>query len=170
VRRTYDFDWFKIRWLPGYGWIFDRRPAVVVIALTPDDRIWLARIDRAPTNRASWELPGGMIDDGEDALTGGLRELEEECGLVASRGRVLRHPLELAPGMGRFPHHVVVASGVVPKAKRPIPQKNEGVLAVRCFDRTQVRKMVRSQRICVMATLAPLLVSAWLDGASARAR
>jgi 8-oxo-dGTP pyrophosphatase MutT (NUDIX family) len=170
VRRTYDFNWFKVRWLRGYGWIFDRRPAVVVIAVAPDDRIWLARIDRAPLGRASWELPGGMIDDGEDAVAAGLRELEEECGLIASRGRVFGEPLELAPGMGTFPHHVVVASKVVPKGKRPVPQKEEGVLAARSFDRSQVRRMVKNRRICAMATLGPLVVCGWLDGLAPTAR
>jgi 8-oxo-dGTP pyrophosphatase MutT (NUDIX family) len=170
VRRTHDFDWFKVKWLPRYGWIVDRRPAVIVLAFTPDDRIWLERIERLPTRTASWEMPGGMIDDGEDAVTGGLRELKEECGLVAPRGgRVLRQSLELAPGMGRFPHHIVVARNVVPKSKRPIAQKDEGILAVRSFDREQVRKMIRRCQISVLATLGPLAVSGWLDDSSRRA-
>jgi 8-oxo-dGTP pyrophosphatase MutT (NUDIX family) len=165
VRRTYNFDWFEVRWLPQYGWIFDRRPAVVVIALAPDDRLWLARIERPPIGKASWEMPGGMIDDGEDPVTGGLRELKEECGLVAPKGgRLLGRALELAPGMGRFPHHVVVARSVVPNNKRPIAQKDEGILAVRTFDREQVRKMLKRQEIKAMATLGPLAVSGWLDG------
>jgi 8-oxo-dGTP pyrophosphatase MutT (NUDIX family) len=165
VRRTYDFDWFKVSWQRKYGWIFDRRPAVVVIALDPDDRIWLERIARVPTATASWEMPGGMIDADEDPVAAGLRELEEECGLVAPRsGRLLRGDLELAPGMGRFPHHVVIAAGVVPKGKRPVPQKEEGILAVKSFDRGQIRKMMRSGLISVLATLGPLAVSGWLEG------
>ena len=171
VRRTYDFDWFKVNWLPRYGWIFDRRPAVIVVPFTPDDRIWLERIERRPTRLASWELPGGMIDGGEDPVTGGLRELEEECGLVAPRGgRLLRQTLELAPGMGRFPHHVVVARNVVPKAKKPVAQKDEGILAVRSFDRKEVRRMIDRGQMNVMATLGPLAVSGWLDASSGQVR
>jgi len=171
VRRTFDFEWFKVKWQPGYGWIFERRPAVVVAAISSDDRIWLEQIERIPTGSVSWEMPGGLIDADEDAVSAGLRELEEECGLVATRGgRLLRETCELAPGMGRFLHHIVVASGVVAKGRRPVAQKEEKILAVRRFDRAQVRRMMRSARINVLSTLGVLAVSGWLDGSPAPSR
>jgi len=37
MRRTFDFDWFKVRWLARYGWIVDRSPAVTVVPISPDD-------------------------------------------------------------------------------------------------------------------------------------
>jgi 8-oxo-dGTP pyrophosphatase MutT (NUDIX family) len=163
VSRRFDFDWFQIRWLPRYGWVLRRSPAVVVIAVAPDSRLWLVRVRRPPTNTTFWEIPGGGIEKGEDTVSAALRELEEECGLV-SRGRswALRPVLEPAPGMGTFPHHVVVASGVVPKGKKAVAQREEGILSVRSFDRDRVDRMVRAGRICVQATLAALLVSGWL--------
>ena len=141
-------------------------PAVVVVPLAPDGKLWLARVNRIPTGTTSWELPGGAIDrDDEDALSAGLRELEEECGLVASGGgRVLRNVLELAPGMGSFPHYVVVVRDVVPRVgRRPAPQADEGILAVRCFDQFQVHRLMKRRAITVLSTLAALIVSGWLD-------
>jgi 8-oxo-dGTP pyrophosphatase MutT (NUDIX family) len=162
VRRTYDFDFFKVQWLARYGWIVDRSPSVVVVPIAPDDRVWLAKIERAPTKTISWEFPGGGVD-GEAPVKAGLRELEEECGLVARRARLVPTAIELAPGMGRFLHHVVIATGVVPRGKRPVAQKQEGILAVRSFDRAAVRRLIRSGRIAVGATVGALAVSGWLQ-------
>jgi 8-oxo-dGDP phosphatase len=165
VRRSYDFDWFKVKWRPHYGWIFDRTPAVVVIAIAPDDRMWLERIERPATGTTSWEMPGGGVDPDEDVVAAGLRELEEECGLVATAGaRVLGGRLEPVPGMGTIPHYIVTAFGVVPKGRRAVQQKAEGILAVRQFDRAAICKMVRSGRINVLATLGALTASGWLQG------
>ncbi len=170
MRRTFDFDWFKVRWLPRYGWILDRSPAVVVVPISPDDRVWLAQLERVPTGTSSWELPGGGVDGNEDIVTAGLRELEEECTLVAKRGRLHPNVLELAPGMGRFQHYVVIAADVVPKGRRPVPQREEGIVAIRRFDRPSVRRMLRTGRINVHATVAALVVSGWLDGRTAQQR
>jgi len=110
------------------------------------------------------EFPGGGIDRNEDPVTAGLREMEEECALIARRARVLPRVFELAPGMGRFPHRVVIAKDVVPRGRRPVPQKEEGILAVRSFDRAGVRKLIRGGGISVAATLLALAASGWLDG------
>jgi 8-oxo-dGTP pyrophosphatase MutT (NUDIX family) len=164
VRRTFDFQWFKVRWLPRYGWVMDRAPAVVVVPIASDGRVWMERIARPPTKRTSWEFPGGAVGSKESVIVAGLRELEEECGLVA-RGEVteLSTVLEMAPGMGSFPHHLLLARDVAPKGRRAVPQRSEGVLAVRAFDQHQVRKMVRDGEVFVHATMAALLAVAWLE-------
>jgi thymidine phosphorylase len=71
VRKTYDFDFFKVRRLARYGWIMDRSAAVVIVPIAPDDRIWLLKIDRPPTGTRSWEFPGGGVDKGEDPVSAG---------------------------------------------------------------------------------------------------
>jgi len=163
VPRTHDFDYFKVRWVARYGWVMDRTTAVVVVPISPDDKIWLARMHRPPTGTRSWEFPGGGIDRGEDAVTAGLREMEEECGLIARRAHVLRTVFELAPGMGRFPHRIVIAKDVMPRGRHPVPQKEEGILAVRSFDRAGVRRLIRGGRMLVGSTLFALAASGWLD-------
>jgi 8-oxo-dGTP pyrophosphatase MutT (NUDIX family) len=164
VPRTHDFDYFKVRWIARYGWVMDRAMAVVVVPIAPDDKIWLGRMHRPPTGTLSWEFPGGGVDRNEDPVAAGLREMEEECGLVARRARVLPRVFELAPGMGRFPHRVVIAKDVVPRGRHPVPQKEEGILAVKSFDRASVRRLIRGGGMSVAATLFALTASGWLDG------
>lgn len=54
-----------------------------VLPVTPDGNVVLVRQFRFGTNTISLEVPGGMIEPGEDPLLAVRRELEEETGYVA---------------------------------------------------------------------------------------
>lgn len=54
------------------------RPAVGMMLLNRDGRIFVGK--RIDQTQEAWQMPQGGIDDGEDAKTAGLRELEEEIG------------------------------------------------------------------------------------------
>lgn len=62
---------------------------VNVLALTPAGHLVLVRQFRYGTDDFSLEIPGGVMDAGEDAITAGLRELQEETGYTGTRARVL---------------------------------------------------------------------------------
>ena len=62
--------------------------SVVILAVDdePDDpRVLLERQYRHAAGKYLWELPAGSLDEGEDTLAGGKRELLEETGYRAKK-------------------------------------------------------------------------------------
>jgi ADP-ribose pyrophosphatase len=58
---------------------------VAIVALTPDNKVVIARQFRPGPERYLDELPGGDVDDGEQREVAVLRELREETGYVPER-------------------------------------------------------------------------------------
>jgi ADP-ribose pyrophosphatase len=57
---------------------------VAVVPVTPDGKFVLVRQHRHGIDDDSIEVPGGIMDEGEDPLSAGLRELREETGYASS--------------------------------------------------------------------------------------
>lgn len=57
------------------------RPGVGVLLFNPDGLVFVGQ--RLDSTLEAWQMPQGGIDDGEDATTAALRELEEETGVPA---------------------------------------------------------------------------------------
>jgi ADP-ribose pyrophosphatase len=55
---------------------------VTALAFAPDGRIPLVRQYRPAVEGLTWELPGGLLDVGEDPILCAGRELAEEVGLT----------------------------------------------------------------------------------------
>lgn len=62
---------------------------VNVVALTPDHQLVLVRQFRYGIDEFSLEIPGGVMEPGEDAVTAGLRELREETGFTGAPAKLL---------------------------------------------------------------------------------
>ncbi len=86
---------------------------VNVIAVTREARIVLVRQFRYGLNDFSLEVPGGVIEAGEDPVAAGLRELGEETGYGGGQARLLGtvHP---NPAIQTNRCHVVLVEGVAP--------------------------------------------------------
>ena len=62
---------------------------VNVIAITKDQKVILVEQFRHGNHEISLEIPGGIIDPGEEVLAAGIRELKEEAGGVGSYAEVI---------------------------------------------------------------------------------
>lgn len=70
---------------PGTYTFLDKTPATGVVALTPENEIYLVGQFRYATNCYSWEIIEGGVDPGETPLECIKRELKEEAGLIAKK-------------------------------------------------------------------------------------
>ena len=71
----------------------DKVDAVVIVAFHKSEKqLVLVKQFRVPINDYIYELPAGLVDQGEDALNSLKRELKEETGLDLA---------EIIPGIGR---------------------------------------------------------------------
>jgi 8-oxo-dGTP pyrophosphatase MutT (NUDIX family) len=62
---------------------------VNVIALTPEGRVVLVEHYRHGRRRVTLEIPGGMLEPGEEPVAAGLRELAEETGYAGAPATLL---------------------------------------------------------------------------------
>ena len=93
-KKVFEDRWFKARadacQFPD-GRIID--PYYVVelpnwanaVVVTPNNEIVLVKQYRYPVNAVTLELPGGVINEGEDPMVAALRETQEETGYTSNQ-------------------------------------------------------------------------------------
>jgi len=93
--------------------IVDHPAAVAVVPMLPDGRVILIRQYRHAAGKVLWELPAGLVEEGEDPEQCARRELGEEIGY--SPGELI--PLfstYLSPGFSSEIIHIFLARDLQP--------------------------------------------------------
>lgn len=86
---------------------------VNVVARTPEGRLVLVRQFRFGSNALSLEVPGGVMEKGEEPVQAGVRELLEETGYGGGKASLLGSVLP-NPAIMDNRCHIVLVEGAVP--------------------------------------------------------
>ena len=167
VRSEKDYRIFRTRTLDvldprnGSPWVrtvIDAPDWVNVIPVTPAGEVVLVRQFRFGTWSNTLEIPGGMLDPGEDALTAAGRELEEETGFRPARVTALgiSHP---NPALFANRLHSFLAEGCL-KVHEGKQDGSEDIQVV-VVPRAELPRLVHEGQITHSLVLAALLYDAW---------
>ena len=102
----------------GVREVVEHPGGVAILPLTEDDEVILVRQYRYAVGEALLEVPAGKLEKGEDHYPAGLRELEEEVGLVPEKMEYLGG-LYVSPGFCTEMIHLYLATGLKPGVAHP---------------------------------------------------
>jgi len=141
--------------------VVKRKRAVVVAAITAEEKLILIRQERLPIRDAIWEVPAGQIDDendvdDDDIAAVALRELREETGFELAEGG---HLIALgdyftSPGFTDERGYFFLAQPVRECAAGHSRDESESILDCRAFSAHELQRMIRENEIRDANTLA----------------
>jgi 8-oxo-dGTP pyrophosphatase MutT (NUDIX family) len=139
----------------GRDYIVARAPDWVnVVAVTPEGSIVLVRQFRFGSAAFSLEIPGGVIEAGEEPLAAGLRELSEETGFGGGRARLMGSVHPNPAIMDNSCHYVLVEDAVPTSA---VKWDHDEEIEVSTAPIEQVLAWARGGRISHSLTVAALM-------------
>ncbi|MET1033441.1 MAG: NUDIX hydrolase [Candidatus Saccharimonadales bacterium] len=114
---VYETPWFKIhedkvrnqldRPLT-YSYMELQRPSVFIVATNDKGEILIQSVYRYTVQQRLWEIPAGMMDEGEEAIDAAKRELMEEAGLISDDWIALGRIYQIV-GTGNVPLEAFLA-------------------------------------------------------------
>jgi ADP-ribose pyrophosphatase len=133
--------------------IAESADAVVVLAFAPSEELVLVEQFRHGVRQLCLEAPAGIVDEGEEPVAAGLRELREETGFAAERGEIVGI-LALNPSWQTTRVHVLLVRDAGPQEEKELDSGE--ATRVRCLPLGEVNDRVRRGDIQSAVTLAAL--------------
>src|ERR1700728_3255763 len=127
--------------------------SAVMMAVDAKNRVMLVRQYRMPANRFLWELPAGKTDEGETVAQAAKRELIEETGLRAKKGKKL---VSFFPSTGYVEEHMMifVTSELTQGASHLMEDER---IETRWFTKKELRDLIASNKILDSKTMIGFL-------------
>ena len=127
--------------------------AVAVLPIDKDGNIILIEQWRRSVNRILIEIPAGLFDPGEDAVTCAQRELQEEIGYRAKKLTPMGG-LFVAPGLSSEYVHLFVGTEL--EESRLIADDSD-LIDLRVVTPAEAKKMIEDGTICDAKTITAIL-------------
>jgi 8-oxo-dGTP pyrophosphatase MutT (NUDIX family) len=126
---------------------------VNVIAVTEDGMFVMESQYRHGLGAACYEIPCGVIEEGEDPLEAGMRELLEETGYSGGTWRKVM-TMSVNPGSMNNMIHCYLAEGVVKTDGQNLDATED--LSVHLMTREEVKELLDADKIVSSQQSAPL--------------
>lgn len=163
-RRTiYENPWVnlhvdKVRYPDGkvleeYHSIEFPRSAVGTVIENERDEIVLVNLFRYPTGKFSWEVPGGVIENGETVIEAAKREALEETGFT-TRDHELIYTYQPINGISNITFNITKCKAV---SDTGTYDTNE-ITDVKWFTREEIMDMIKSRELSAGLTLIALML------------
>ncbi|SME90697.1 NUDIX hydrolase [Pseudobacteriovorax antillogorgiicola] len=126
---------------------------VNVLAITEGQKAVLVKQQRVGTMTDTLEIPGGVIDEGEDPKVAAIRELEEETGYRAKR---VEHVATINPNpaiMTNNVHMFVALDCAIPQDRKLFPDENESIDIITCDVKELIPKTLNQEINSALAAL-----------------
>lgn len=161
-RMIYDNEWVRLVQLdvePPDGrrfWHHVVRLQAVAMAAVFDqrDRVLMVWRHRFVPDAFSWELPGGIVDEGENGSGTAARETEEETGWRATGPMRQLCSFQPMPGMVDTPHELYTATGAE-HVGEPTDLEEAGI--VEWIPMADVPGLIRAGKVAGSGSLVALL-------------
>jgi len=127
----------------AYRDIVEHPGGVGVVAITDDNKILMVKQFRKPIEKSIYEIPAGKLDKGEDPLSCGMRELEEETGYRAKEFISLGF-MYPSPGFTDETTYMFLAKGLYKGESHP---DEDEFLDVEEFEIERIREMILNNEI-----------------------
>jgi len=133
--------------------IVEHADCIAVIAVDTDDTVLLVNQFRKPVEKDLLEIPAGGIDEGEDAETAVIREMQEETGFLPKKLERLGG-FYSAPGYATEYLYLYVATDLVPS--RLYAEDTESIEVVK-VPLPDIPDLIVTGKICDSKSIAGLL-------------
>ncbi|NGP75184.1 NUDIX hydrolase [Balneolaceae bacterium YR4-1] len=142
----------------GDFYVLDAPEWINIIAITEDDEIILVEQYRYGIEEPTLEIPGGMVDEGEEPLQGAKREMLEETGYRSdtwsSLGKVSSNPAI----MTNFTHMYLAKNCIFEGAENPDTHERINVHTMPVDDFLELVKNGTVHHAIVLAAVARYLL------------
>lgn len=137
--------------------VVERSDVVAIIAVTSDGKLLLNAQYKHGVGENVWEVPAGIIDDGEKPEDAARRELEEETGYHAD---ALEHigTMMMSPTNENNRLYIFIARDLY-KTDKKVHHDAREIIVNKCVAPSDVTVMVRRGEITSQSTLGALYIA-----------